>query len=99
MDVNDIAAKAAAKIDPARNAKVNAVKRAAASGVEVQEAAQLLATAEQKYAKDYQAALRTDWSESDLRGFGLDAPTKKASGRPRGRKAAQEPAPVTGGSE
>ncbi|RNL54892.1 hypothetical protein [Arthrobacter oryzae] len=99
MDINDIAAKAAAKIDAARDAKVNAVKRAAASGVEVQEAAQLLAAAEQKYAKDYQAALRADWTESDLRGFGLDAPAKKAGGRPRGRKALQEPAPVAGGSE
>jgi hypothetical protein len=99
MDINDIVAKAAAKIDAARDAKVNAVKRAAASGVEVQEAAQLLAAAEQKYAKDYQAALRADWTESDLRGFGLDVPAKKAGGRPRGRKAAQEAAPVTVGSE
>ena len=93
MDINDIAAKAAAKIDAARDTKVNAVKQAAASGVEVQEAAQLLAAAEQKYAKDYQAALRADWTESDLRGFGLDAPTKKAGGRPRGRRAPQESTP------
>ncbi|WP_028268067.1 hypothetical protein [Arthrobacter sp. MA-N2] len=99
MDINDIAAKAAAKIDSARDAKVSAVKQAAASGVEVQEAAQLLAAAEQKYAKDYQAALRADWTESDLRGFGLDAPAKKAGGRPRGRKGAQESAPVAGVSE
>lgn len=99
MDINDIAAKAAAKIDAARDTKVNAVKQAAASGVEVQEAAQLLAAAEQKYAKDYQAALRADWTESDLRGFGLDTPAKKAGGRPRGRKATPESAPVSGGSE
>jgi hypothetical protein len=99
MDINDIAAKAAAKIDAARNAKVNAVKQAAVSGVEVQEAARLLAAAEQKYAKDYQAALRADWTESDLRSFGLDAPAKKTVGRPRGRKSAQESAPVAGVSE
>jgi hypothetical protein len=99
MDINDIAAKAAAKIDAARDTKVNAVKTAAASGVGVQEAAQLLTAAEQKYAKDYQAALRADWTDSDLRSFGLDAPTKKSGGRPRGRKAAHESAPVTGGSE
>ena len=99
MDINDIAAKAAAKIDAARDTKVNAVKQAAASGVEVQEAAQLLAAAEQKYAKDYQSALRADWTESDLRGFGLDAPAKKAGGRPRGRKATPESAPGSGGSE
>ncbi len=99
MDINDIAAKAAAKIDAARDTKVNAVKQAAASGVEVQEAAQLLAAAEQKYAKDYQAALRAEWTESDLRGFGLDAPAKKAGGRPRGRKSPQESAPVAGVSE
>ncbi|MDR7161798.1 hypothetical protein [Arthrobacter sp. BE255] len=86
MNIDDIAAKAAAKIDAARDAKVNAVKAAAASGLKLQEAAQLLAAAEQKYAKDYQNALRSDWTESDLRGFGLDAPTKKAGGRPRGTK-------------
>ena len=98
MDINDIAAKAAAKIDAARDTKVNAVKQAAASGVEVQEAAQRLAAAEQKYAKDYQSALRADWTESDLRGFGLDAPAKKAGGRPRGRKATPESAPVAAGT-
>jgi hypothetical protein len=99
MDINDIAAKAAAKIDAARDAKVNAVKNAAASSVELQEAAQLMAAAEQKYAKDYQTALRADWTESDLRGFGLDAPGKKAGGRPRGRKTTRETAPNTGSSE
>src|SRR6478609_676015 len=99
MDINDIAAKAAAKIDAARDTKVNAVKQAAASGVEVQETAQLLAAAEQKYAKDYQAALRAEWTESDLRGFGLDAPTKKTGGRPRGRKSPQDSSPVAGVSE
>ncbi|MBT2538809.1 hypothetical protein [Arthrobacter sp. ISL-69] len=91
MNIDDIAAKAAAKIDAARDTKVNAVKTAAASGVELAEAAQLLAAAEQKYAKDYQAALRTDWTESDLRGFGLDAPAKKAGGRPRGAKTTRQP--------
>lgn len=96
MDTNDIAAKAAAKIDAARDAKVFAVKMAAASGVEVQEAAQLLAAAELKYAKDYQAALRAGWTESELRGIGLAVPARKAGGRPRGRKAAQDSAPVAG---
>ncbi|WP_431230851.1 hypothetical protein [Paenarthrobacter nicotinovorans] len=90
MDINDIAARAAAKIDAARDAKVNAVKNAAASSVELQEAAQLLAAAEQKYAKDYQSALRADWTESDLRGFGLDTPNRKAGGRPRGKRPARE---------
>ncbi|MCX2749914.1 hypothetical protein OOZ51_19165 [Arthrobacter sp. MI7-26] len=99
MDINDIAAKAAAKIDAARDVKVNAVKTAAASGVELAEAAQLLASAEQKYAKDYQAALRADWTDSDLRSFGLDAPAKKASGRPRTRKAAGQEASLTGASQ
>lgn len=91
MNIDDIAAKAAAKIDAARDAKVNAVKKAAASGVEMAEAAQLFAAAEQKYAQDYQGALRADWSESDLRGFGLDAPTKKASGRPRKKPERRTP--------
>jgi len=93
MDINDIAAKAAAKIDAARDAKVNAVKKAAASGVELAEAAQLLAAAEQKYAQDYQGALRADWSESDLRGFGLDAPGKRAAGRPRKKAERRTSAP------
>lgn len=91
MNIDDIAAKAAAKIDAARDAKVNAVKKAAASGVELAEAAQLLAAAEQKYAQDYQSALRADWTESDLRGFGLDAPGKKAGGRPRKKPERRAP--------
>jgi hypothetical protein len=99
MDINDIAAKAAAKIDAARDLRVNAVKTAAASGVELAEAAQLLAAAEQKYAKDFAAALRADWTESDLRGFGLEAPNKRAGGRPRGKKPVREAAPVPVGSE
>ncbi|MCY1676870.1 hypothetical protein OVA06_19555 [Pseudarthrobacter sp. SL88] len=99
MDINDIAAKAAAKIDAARDAKVNAVKNAAASSVELQEAAQLLAAAEQKYAKDYQAALRAEWTESDLRGFGLDTPGRKTGGRPRGKKTARETSITTSGTD
>lgn len=87
MDINEIAAKAGAKIDAARDAKVSAVKTAAASSVELAEAAQLLASAEQKYAKDYQLALRADWTESDLKGLGLEAPAKRAGGRPRGSKS------------
>jgi hypothetical protein len=94
MDINDIAAKAAAKIDAARDLRVNAVRAAAASSVELLEAAQLLASAEQKYAKDYQSALRADWTESDLRGLGLDAPAKKAGGRPRGGKATRQTKPA-----
>lgn len=99
MDINDIAAKAAAKIDAARDLKVKAVKTAAASGVELTEAARLLAAAEQKYAKDFAAALRVDWTEADLRGFGLDAPSKRAGGRPRGRKATPVTAAPSGGPE
>lgn len=94
MDINDIAEKAAAKIDAARDAKVNAVKAAAASSVELADAAQALAVAEQKYAKNYQAALRAEWTESDLRGFGLDAPSKKAGGRPRGSKTQRQTKPA-----
>ncbi|MET3923197.1 hypothetical protein [Arthrobacter sp. UYEF20] len=75
------------------------MKNAAASSVDLQEAAQLLAAAEQKYAKDYQAALRAEWSESDLRGFGLDTPSRKAGGRPRGKKTARETSATTTGSE
>jgi len=67
----------------------------ASSRVELQEAAQLLAAAEQKYAKDYQAALRADWTESDLRGFGLDTPSRKAGGRPRGKRPARDNLPAS----
>ncbi|MDJ0322098.1 hypothetical protein [Pseudarthrobacter sp. PS3-L1] len=86
MDINDIAEQAAAKIDAARDAKVNAVKTVAASGVKLTEAVEELTAAEQQYAKDHAAAQRAGWSETDLRGFGITAPTKKAGGRPRGTK-------------
>lgn len=65
------------------------------SALTVADAAQVLASAEQKYARNYQAALRADWTESHLRGFGLDAPSKKAGGRPstatRQTKSAEQP--------
>lgn len=90
MDIDDIAAKAAEKIDAARTVRVNAVRDAAASAVELAEAAQLLAAAEQKYAKDYQAAQRADWTDADLKGFGLETPGRKVGGRPRGKKPVRE---------
>jgi hypothetical protein len=91
MDINEIAAQAAAKIDAARDRKVDAVRTVAASGVELREAAELLAAAEQKYAKDYAAALRSDWTETDLRGFGIDTPARKSGGRPRGSSKPRRP--------
>ena len=100
MDINAIAAQAAAKIDAARDKKVDAVRTVAASSVELREAAELLAAAEQKYAKDYAAALRSEWTETDLRGFGIDAPARRAGGRPRGsvkpRRAVSAHAEATG---
>ena len=93
MDINDIAAQAAAKIDAARDTKVNAVKTVAATGVKITEAVNVLAVLEQQYAKDHVAAQRAGWSETDLRGFGITAPGKKAGGRPRGtKKTNQAPA-------
>lgn len=91
MDISEIEAKATAKLDANRDAKVNAVKEAARSGMELAEASELLAAAEQKYAQDYAAARRADWSDSDLKGFGLDAPAKKAGGRPRKKPERQFP--------
>ncbi|MDJ0321978.1 hypothetical protein [Pseudarthrobacter sp. PS3-L1] len=95
MDINDIAAQAAAKIDAARDLKVQAVKTVAASGVRVTEAAEALAVAEQQYAKDHAAALRAEWSEADLRGFGIASPTRKSGGRPRGTKTTRKASEAT----
>src|SRR4051794_29220822 len=86
MDINEIAAQAAAKIDAARDKKIDAVRTVAASGVELREAADLPPAAEQKPPKDYPPALRPAWTETALRGFGIDAPAHKAGGRPRGSR-------------
>ncbi|MFK4637128.1 hypothetical protein [Paenarthrobacter histidinolovorans] len=92
MDIEHIAASAAAKLDATRDAKVGAVRDLAGAGLAVQEATALLASAEQDYARTYAHALRSEWTEKDLKDFGFDPAARKTGGRPR--KAATRPAPV-----
>jgi hypothetical protein len=87
MDINDIAAKAAAKIDAARDTKVNAVKTAAASGVEVQEAARLLVAAEQKYAR----TTRPPCAPTGLKPTCAASVSTPRPGRPAAVRAAGKP--------
>lgn len=97
MDIDNITATAAAKLDATRDAKVGAVRDLAGSGVALQEATALLASAENDYARNYATALRHEWTEKDLKDFGFDPSARKAGGRPR--KTAQRPAPAAAGHE
>jgi len=54
-----------------------------------------LATAERAAARAYADAQRAGWTDEDLKRIGLEAPSRRAPGRPAGtRKTA--PAPRTG---
>lgn len=88
MDTDSIRQAAAAKLDADRNERINAVTELAESARALSQARQELAAAEQQHAQLYRASLRLGWTESDIKGFGIDAPAKSAGGRPRKTKTA-----------
>lgn len=83
MNTDSIRQAAAAKLDADRNERINAVTELAESARTLSQARQELASAEQQHAQLYRASLRLGWTESDIKGFGIDAPAKSAGGRPR----------------
>ncbi|MHA7306577.1 hypothetical protein ACX80E_15275 [Arthrobacter sp. TMN-49] len=88
MDTQSIAQAAAAKLDADRNERIAAVTELAESAKALTHSRQQLATAEQQHAQHYRAAQRLGWTDADLKGFGIESPTKSAGGRPRKAKAA-----------
>ena len=65
------------------DARMTAVRTAAATHAAMSEARDALTTAERAHADAYAAAQRAGWSTEELRKVGLDAPTRRRPGRPR----------------
>lgn len=87
MDTQSIAQAAAAKLDADRNERIAAVTELAESAKALTYSRQQLAAAEQQHTQHYRAAQRLGWTDADLKGFGIESPTKSAGGRPRKPKA------------
>lgn len=87
MDTQSIAQAAAAKLDADRNERIAAVTELAESAKALTHSRQQLAAAEQQHAQHYRAAQRLGWTDADLKGFGIESPTKSVGGRPRRPKA------------
>lgn len=88
MNTEAIAQAAAAKLDADRDERVSAVTALAVTAKELDTARRGLAGAEQQHAQQYRATLRLGWTDSDLKGFGIEVPSKNLGGRPRKPKMA-----------
>lgn len=98
MNTDAIAQAAAAKLDADRDERVSAVTALAVSAKDLDTARRELASAEHQHAQQYRATLRLGWTDTDLKGFGIEVPAKNLGGRPRkakttGTKTPQGPRP------
>ncbi|MFC6853905.1 hypothetical protein [Aquipuribacter hungaricus] len=80
LDTDRIEVAARALLDD----KITAVRGLAAARQAREDARAGLAAAERHDAAAYTAALRAGWTTDELKRVGLDAPTSRAPGRPRG---------------
>ncbi|AMM34790.1 hypothetical protein SA2016_4138 (plasmid) [Sinomonas atrocyanea] len=83
MDLQQIEEAANRKLEQDRNDRITAVREYAAAAKRSAEARAELAAADEDHLAKYRAAIRHGWTESDLKGFGIEPPTKKLGGRPR----------------
>ncbi|WP_077490881.1 hypothetical protein [Sinomonas mesophila] len=83
MDIQQIEEAAHRKLEQDRNDRITAVKEYASAAKRSADARAELAAADDDHLAKYRAALRQGWTESDLKGFGIEQPSKKLGGRPR----------------
>lgn len=100
LDTDRIAAAARALLDD----KVTAVRTLAEARQKREDAKSALTDAERGDAAAYAAALKAGWTADELKRVGLDAPTRRAPGRPRNTRrstatsSSPAPTPVLDGS-
>jgi hypothetical protein len=80
---DEIAEAADRKLATDRHERVEKVKRIAHTEIELREARERTRELEKQHAREWRDATKAGWTDADLRGFGLDAPDRRASGRPR----------------
>lgn len=86
MDTQSIAQAAAAKLDADRNERIAAVTELAESAKRVKAARAELAAAEQAHLQSYRDAVKMGWTFPEIKGFGIEVPSKNLGGRPRKAK-------------
>lgn len=86
MNTESIARAAAAKLDADRNERIAAVQTLAKAAGRVKDARAELAAAEQAQLQSYRDAVKLGWTITDIKGFGIEVPSKNLGGRPRKAK-------------
>ncbi|MDQ0241396.1 hypothetical protein [Arthrobacter bambusae] len=89
MNLHDIEAAARRKLEAEQNARVQAVRDYAENARVVGEARETLREAESQHLAAYRAAVRVGWTDADLKGFGIESPSKSVGGRPKKARSAR----------
>lgn len=97
MDIDQIEEAARRKLEEDRNTRITSVKDYAEAAKRVAELRVELKEAERQHLASHRAALRQGWAESDLKGFGIEAPTLSVGGRPRKAKSSPQQRPTEPG--
>lgn len=87
MNTQSIEAAAAAKLDADRNERIAAVTALATAAERLERARVEYAEAEAQHFELFRAAGRYGWTAADIKGFGIEVPSKSVGGRPRKPKA------------
>lgn len=88
MNLEEIETAAAEKLDADRNARIAAVTDLAKATVSLEDARKKFVDADAKRFELFRAAIRMGWTNTELKGLGIDVPSKNLGGRPRKPKAA-----------
>lgn len=99
MDIEQIEEAAHRKIEQDRNERIAAVREYASAATRSADARAELSAADDEHLAKYRAALRRGWTESDLKGFGIEPPSKKLGGRPRKVRTAPRQSPRESAAE
>lgn len=97
MNTQSIEEAAAAKLDADRNERITAVTDLAKAAERLERARVEYAEAEANHFDLFRVASRHGWTAADLKGFGIEVPSKSVGGRPRkpktspSRRAASSP--------
>ena len=83
MDTQDLAARAASRLDAERTARLDAITALGSAAAHVSQVRADLAAAEKAHTDAYAKAQRLGWTDADIRDLGIDQPGKKPAGRPR----------------
>lgn len=99
MDINELEARATKRLEAERAARIDSIKSLAETAALVAKTRATLATAERDHTAAYSKALKLGWTDGDLKEFGIETPSRKPSGRPRGTRKPTAPRQTTAQSE